>query len=291
MKKLILLAAALCTGQLRSQILNSGFESLNADGTIKNWSGTFLTITLGDSLVFDNQLYFSTNEAYSGSRALEMRNAYNYSTSQQIPGIAKLSFNDSIYGSFGPMVSLTQTPLHFNFFYKFFPAGPDTALASIHIWDNTGNEIGSGRIEISSATAVYSLASTPIVYSAPGPAAFVSVQFQTAKPGSPASFGTRFLVDDVNSIATGFPQPTASGGTLRCFPNPVQDQLYLELDRSLAPQPGSVSITDALGRIVYAQTISGSGSLLHLSLPVMDHGHYLLSLTLGDNTYTQHLIK
>jgi hypothetical protein len=91
-----------------AQIPNSGFEQLNADGTVRNWGGVYLLPmyidssgnSFVDSIVFDNYFYFHTNDAHWGNSAIEMRNAWDYTTNQGMAGGVSAD-TDTVYSAWG----------------------------------------------------------------------------------------------------------------------------------------------------------------------------------------------
>jgi len=94
-KLLLLITFAFSTFKVQAQIIpNNSFEILNPDNTLSNWGNVYITSvwldSLGnsftDSVVIDNQYYAPTSDAHSGSTALELRNAWNFTTGTGIAG-------------------------------------------------------------------------------------------------------------------------------------------------------------------------------------------------------------
>lgn len=198
----------------KAQIPNNGFETLNSDNNVSQWSKAFLTViwidstgeSHGDSIVFDspNQaLYLPSTDAHSGQYALEMRNAYNYTSTVGIAGGAVLTQDDGYSIGFEVPVPVSPIlPETFHFYYKYFPLASDSAHALAKLYDVDGIEIGEASLTIGGTVSDYTLAAIPITYSEIRPVEYISISFLTAVPGSEPTFGTRFLVDDVSFDGT-----------------------------------------------------------------------------------------
>lgn len=300
MKKTAILTLCMVIALIgRSQVLNSGFENLNPNGTIKNWGDIFLWavsldsngVATPDSVIFDYKLYFSTNDAHTGAKALEMRNAFNYTSNQKIAGSARVSKNDTDYAAFVEMIDAQQRPSHFNFYYKFYPAGMDTAQGYMSVFDSLGNEIGSAELNITVATSIYQLASQPILYTSQDPAAFITMGFRTAKPGTAANFGTRFLVDDINLLITALDEKNFENSKLVCFPNPSGEFIDISLDAALHAREGKIEIADANGKIVGKRNFSGGEKLIRFQTSDLPNGVYAIHFYTKEKSYCSTFIK
>src|SRR5436190_1945330 len=97
MKKIyliLLIALSVKADPMNAQTVpNYGFEHLNYDGTSSNWGNMFLfpmwIDTNGssyvDSIAFDNNWFYRpTNDAFLGNTAIELSNAWDYTTNQGI---------------------------------------------------------------------------------------------------------------------------------------------------------------------------------------------------------------
>lgn len=229
-------------------VYNAGFEYLNPDGSVQHWGNVYLMPfhldstggSLVDSIVFDNQFYAPATDAHTGALALELRNAWNYTTNTGIAG-AVAADDDPVFSAWG-LSNLVPTyatsanpfvPLNFGFYYKFFPVNGDSAFAEIDLWDSSGNQLAKGEIIITGAAGSYTLIDAPINYSVAGLASFYSLSihnFYTAVPGSrQPGFGTRLLVDDVgfNHAVTGGLNPVDDDSGFQMYPNPATGQLNI----------------------------------------------------------------
>lgn len=287
-KTIIAWSILLSALNFKAQLPNPGFEELTSEGKISYWGSIFLipvyidsTGSHTDSIIFDNQLYFSTNDAHSGLRALEMRNAYNYTSSQQIAGTANL-MSDSVV-SFAGTASISERPLYFSFYYKFLPAGNDTAYAYMEVFDYNGNSIGESSIELWAQKTNYTLVQKPISYHSTDSAAFISVRFSTSKSGNFATLGTRFLVDDVNmDINAGLYETDNSSVFVHCLPNPAEQELTI----ALAPEieNGIIFIYDLTGKLVHAVSFEENQQIT-IDVQTLPRGIYSLSVRTDTQAY------
>jgi len=215
MRKLFTLSVfGIFAGAASAQIPNNGFETLNADNNVSQWSKSFLTViwidstgeSHGDSIVFDspnNALYLPSTDAHSGQYALEMRNAFNFTSGIGIAGGAILSNEESYSVGFElPVPVSPMMPETFNFYYKYFPLASDSAQAIAKLFDVDGLQIGEALITLGGTVNSYTLASAPIVYSELRPVEQIAITFSTSANGELPTFGTRFLVDDVSLDGT-----------------------------------------------------------------------------------------
>jgi hypothetical protein len=296
--KTLLSALTLMVTSLGAQIPNTGFENLNTNGTVKNWGTALLTLvaidSLGnahtDSVVYDQALYFSTNDAHSGTKAVEMRNAFNYTGNFPIAGSINVLSNDSDYSSFGAPVSILQQPANFSFYYKFMPMANDTAIAMISLTDSSGTLMGEASIEITGQHNAYTLANMPITYYGTGQAFFAVISFSTAKAGTYPAFGTRFLVDDVNTIITGL-ENRSGNKAMSCFPNPARDHVVIVPPGIKAGERITLTTTDMNGKIIELKKDLVFEKELLINTSALTKGCYVLTVTAGEKQYHAQFIK
>lgn len=296
MKKTITLsviAFLLKVSLLYAQIPNNGFEQFNSDGTLRNWGNVYLLPmyvdsagnSYVDSIVFDNYLFFPTSDAHWGSTAMEMRNAWDFTTGQAIVG-AVTADNDSSFAAWGAFETISippqSQPFNFSFFYKYFPVNNDTAQAIVQVFDSSMNQLGEAEIFITSTATNYTLATAPIIYSVPGTVAFAFIHFRTAAYGSQASFGTRFLVDDVMfNYVTGINSNEATKKT-EVYPNPFTDELHINFPGD-AKEAG-LKVFDVMGKEVYTQSVEVFQTKIETA--AWQTGIYFAKLFFKDHTET-----
>lgn len=239
---------------MSGQVANGDFEQISSNGTLAHWGRIYIfSVTIDttgnnpDSFVIDEKFYQPTTDAHTGNWALELRNAHNYFTGESMNGGAS-SFADSLFSGFSALNTLEpgSRPTSLEFYYKYFPAGNDFGYAHLTLYDYNDNELGAAIALISGAANEYKLISVPVEYTLPGDAAYYTLEFSTAAPGSAISFGTRFLIDDVTFGTT---SSTEEIGTDKSFPliypNPATSNINMK-----SSDPASMIIYDINGKKV-----------------------------------------
>jgi hypothetical protein len=293
--KNLIIALFFSISGLQAQVLNSSFEQLNGDSSVKNWGDLLLfAITLDslghptDSIVMDKGLYFSTTDAHTGQRAMEMRNAYYAVEGSKIAGRAKMTMSDSIYGAFASPCPVGINPSVFSFYYKFFPVNNDTAYAYLVVSDSMDNALGGAKIAIHQLASNYQLATAPVTYTTAGAPAFMTIYFRTSKTPALAHYGTRFIVDDVSTIQTGIAEQEPS--TLLLAPMPVIDRLAVQLPNGAIGKDATVNVYDLNARVLNADYVKTTDGL-EINTSGLPSGIYQLVLQSNNSVYTAKIVK
>ncbi len=299
MKNTLLIIAvvlSLCSSLTKGQtIINPGFELVNSDGTLQNWGNVYIFsawfdssgVSHTDSIVYDGQFYAPTNDFYSGSKALELRNAWNYTTNTGIAGAVGLD-DDTVFTSWGPSSLLPAPgtpfnpfmPSNFGFYHKFNQVNGDSAQARITLWDSTGNQIAEGTLIISAPSSVYTLITAPITYTMPGDVAYYTFfisNFYTADPGyRQPSFGTRLQVDNIgfNMFSADVAEGSNNINSINIYPNPAGDQISINRKSN---NETNYRIYNLFGVVVQEGVMQTSESTL--SLNNFKEGVYYLELS------------
>lgn len=293
MKKLLTLSVfGIFALSAHAQIPNNGFEILNANNNVSQWSKSFLTViwidstgeSHGDSIVFDspnNALYLPTTDAHSGQYALEMRNAFNFTSGIGITGGAILTDEENYAAGFEVPIPVSPImPETFHFYYKYFPLASDSAQAVAKLFDVDGFQIGEAAITLGGTVNSYTLASVPVVYSEVRPVEKIAISFSTSANGEEPTFGTRFLVDDVSLDGTlGLNEQEQS---FSIFPNPATSEF--SIDGLQANEQLSVF---SLSGEKLDFTINAAGNINCSSWP---NGVYLLHTANNDGTFVKRII-
>ena len=283
---LLFLAGTLGCHTLFAQIPNAGFENLTDDGNISYWGNNFMQVAWldslgvvhGDSIVFDQHLLFSTTDAHTGSRAMEMRNAYNYSAGENISGQGILSSMPE-FSSFNVLVPVTSRPEACGFSYKFFPAGDDMAAGHLSVRDADGAEIGFTHIVLAGHSFSYLRVSAPVTYTGNAPAAYVAVSFETAAPFSEPVFGTRFLVDDVFLEAPMSVSEAEGNHAPDIYPNPADASFNIFSTDAVQ----TVSVRNMAGMEVAAST----APVQQMDCSRLPVGAYLVTMATAKGNFTK----
>lgn len=270
---------------LNAQVPNNSFETINASGSIANWTSNVL-IAIGidsnghsDSFVIDSAFYFSTTDAHSGMRAMEMRNGYNFTSNTPYGGTALASTNDSEYSFFQTLIPISSRPSGLNFYYKYFPVANEFAWGSMRVLDNNGNEVGNANFAATNKAANYTLATAPVNYTDTAAPAFVTIQFSTCIPSQTPALGTRFLVDDVSiTTTTAMQDPDKTGGAvMTCFPTRVEEELNISFNGIKETDVVTFLVQDITGKLVLKETrIVLEGKTLKLNVSHLSQGSYWL---------------
>lgn len=217
-----------------AQIPNANFEQERSQPGIKNWGAIILLQFPNpcDSTMPANGLYFLNDEPHSGKHALELNNGYCGDT--RYVGRAHVVESDTEYATFATGVPYTGRPNYFTFFYKFIqggddlPPGTDTVVARLVLSNNEeGVEVGSATLYISRTTQGYEEAIVPIVYESSLPVTSAFIEFSNATSTSTATYGTRFLIDDIdlrNTISS-VKESKNSAVHISCSPNPATNSI------------------------------------------------------------------
>jgi hypothetical protein len=221
MKKLIItfnLSLALINFALSQQISNCGLEHWQSF-TGYEVPDSFLTI---DQVIFFGQpLVSKTTDAHSGQYAAIVQNGY-----VSVHGLLsygrfeKIGQTNYFYGW-----PFTTRPDTLRFWYKFIPAGNDTALAAILLskWNGNHVVIGSGIMQVFNNTTSYTLAEIPIDYSSNEAPDTIIISFISSFNSNPTS-GTMLFIDDISlDYTTGLKEETNNTSEtflLNAYPNP-----------------------------------------------------------------------
>ncbi|CAN5644717.1 hypothetical protein BH11BAC2_BH11BAC2_11130 [soil metagenome] len=255
-----------CSGlQLKAQVPNGDFETLNIDGTLRNWGYIYLFPvsidsngnSYADSIVIDNYFYGPSSDAHSGNYALELRNGYDFTAGVPYIGSASVD-TDSVFMAWSGFETIsTQTqPAGLDFYYKYFPLNNEIATATLQVFDSAFTLIGDLFIPLNATPNGYTYVSSPMNYTSTSPAAYYYLNFNNCSYSSgPAVLGTRLLIDDVqipiNVTSTGIHEQRNDVSVL-LFPNPVLNVLIIDYSYTI----DEVEIKDLAGKKFTVQKIS-----------------------------------
>lgn len=189
--------------------------------------------TIMDSIVWDGPYYSKTADANTGNFAMEMRNAYNYTTNHGIAGSVSAD-TDSVYTAWGALefVSIQIQPTDFSFYYKYNSVADDSGIARLTVYDYMMNPVGNAEVVFSGISSVYTYTSVPITFTSPDPVAYYSLNFSTkfslADMPTEPHLGTSLIIDDVQlSSTTGIGSNNLLESSYSLFPNPSKENLNI----------------------------------------------------------------
>lgn len=250
---------------LQAQILNGGFEITQSNSRAAFWAGktySFQVVldssghTKSDSVVFDKTNYaISRTKVHSGEWSLELRNGYNFTKSQSLPGQAFASVDTSGYVDFqNTMVPVSSTPDAMRFYCSFLPINSDTGLAVIKVYDALMNEIGSGIYRIETAILDWEQITVPIEYGSTAEAAYVQLSFASSTGGERVTLGTVMFVDDVELVNFTSMDVDYSLNPINVFPNPSTGNIKLAVQKNV--KVSEVFLVNMAGQVITVQSSS-----------------------------------
>lgn len=302
---LFLFCSLLFKQQLIAQVVpNGNFENTNPDGSLCNWGNVYIFavwsdsngVFHNDSIVRDGAFYEATPNAYSGTKALRLANAWNFSTNTGIAG-AVAADDDSVFSSWGilnlvPTNSTALSPFqpdNFGFNYIYSAINGDTAMAQLALWDSSGNVVATGTIFITDSSNVYQQISAPIYYTSTGSAAFYSLSIHNFYTASQSvrqpSFGTRLLVDNVgfNVVNATSIEEKAAKPNFNIAPNPGNS--YIKITNP-PDQEYELILIDGQGKICLNQK-----NTTWLNLQNYPDGMYTVQLKTSQSLTSKKFIK
>lgn len=285
-------------------ILNPNFELVNSDGSLQYWGNVYLFsawfdslgVSHTDSIVFDGSYFYEpTNYAFSGSHALQLSNAWNFTSNTGIAGAVGLD-DDTVFTSWGAgtLIPTNATsfnpfaPFNFGFHYKYAPVNGDTAIARIALWDSLGNQIAEGNMLITEPEGNYTERYELINYTSAGFAAYYSFfisNFYTEEPGvRQPGFGTRLTIDEIgfdfaSSISTASIMP---GIGISVYPNPSHGDVSIIFSKNI--EAGKLSVSNVFGESIYEKTIQNE-TKKELNLNNYAAGIYFIKIFDGEKDY------
>ncbi len=287
-----LLIISLFYQALKAQIVNGDFEAAGTTMGTRFWAGktySFKVIldssgkSIIDSVVFDKTNYAITNtKVHSGNWALELRNGYNFSQSQLLPGQVFASNDTSGYAGFqNTLVPVTATPDALQFYCSYLPKQADTGLAIIKVYDASMNEIGFGQYRIERGIPAWEQITVPIDYSSLADAAFVQLSFASSTGGNKVSLGTVLFVDDIELLNFTSMDVNQLLNPVDIYPNPSSGAVKLNVRKNV--RVSEVFLVNMGGQVLPVKS-SSEGVYWTDNL---DDGIYVVVLK-GNNLFTKY---
>jgi hypothetical protein len=292
MKKIILLLViGFAFKTTFAQIPNSSFEDVLSSGLTSYWNPSpFIFpvwidsngVSHSDSLS-STSFYSISNDAHSGTRAMELNNIYNYTQQIIYSNILRPTSDSASYNGFSNSIVLNNRPDEFSFYYKFTQVGNDSAYAHIFITDQW-NTIADTFILITQPKSTYTYASVPIKYIVSSKAVRATIIFSTSASGAPyANLGTKFLIDDValTQKTLGI-ESTKSENEISIYPNPTASKLNIDSKQEIE----TISVTDLVGKKINNYTFSNH----QIDCNQLENGIYFISIKTKNQTSFQKII-
>lgn len=293
MKKIgLLLTAALLCVNTYAQLTNPDFEIVDSGGRAINWNPALMigiqidTNCIGHGM---DSMNFATQDAYLGSRAMELRNGEYCGTVYAGNVRPTRNNSDSFYNQ---SVPFRDRPAFCSFYYKLYPVQGDEARIQIQLDAEDGTPVADGYQVLSGINGDWAKVTIPLTYYDDGSPGFLNMRFEIAND-TQLHYGSRFLFDHIR-----FDTPTAiasiNGGedAVTCYPVPARDMLYIRAGKAFKPGNVIIHIADATGRTV--KTCSATLDKNHtagIATAGLSAGVYFLRITAGGFTAQGKFIK
>lgn len=290
---------------MQAQVANGDFENIKDNFLPRNWGMNFFqqfTIDAQTGEVFGDQIQYTwcipsmvyaSFEPKSGVYAMEVSNAYNWTTDEVIPGVAEI-FNDpeQDFPGWNPGADVEpgSSVIMLGFDYKFLPAGNDVAEAYLTVTDELGGEIGSASVEISGTHSEYTYVYAPMSIIHAGTPTKIYISFNMAKAGSTPTFGTRLVVDNVVTNFSTLITGENENKTAKVFPTIVDNEINIipnSFDNAV-----SYKVINSEGRVVKQTTVNQDSEYQYtMNLSDLSAGVYFLNIQDKTKNSTKKFIK
>jgi hypothetical protein len=229
------------------------------NGTLEDWHTIFTeepedwTTFNAFGCFFGSLSAFKSTDSFSGNYALELHNI-------QMPGDQVMGFvTNGFWGDFGPAggMPVDGNPMLLTGYYKYFPDGPDTALAGItsFYYDETGDStvlLEQIMIKLSPSDE-YTYFEIPMLYNASPLADTLNITFASGNLAGDTNYvglNSVLYIDSLNleyyPVSVG--PEYFSEQDLKVYPNPAGD--FLQIESILAMK--TLRILNNLGMTVFS---------------------------------------
>ena len=280
-----------------AQVVNGDFEIVKPNGKISNWGINFsmpAVIDLGtgqsvsDEIMFDGYADFScyaTTDAFSGASALDIRNAYNITQSQVIPGGAML-FHDASQDSPGWNPGVPIAPgmevSFLAFHYKYIPFGVTDVIDAELVVLGENGEIGRASIQIAEPDYVYDgnvqfkYAQAPVIYTSDETPLWMYISFSMGTVEN-ATFGTKIIIDNVRVNNSVLANNQFSNSLFSIFPTVTTQTLNIVKGRTANDGNYNFKIYAIDGKLVSEQDRNfAENTAVSLDVSSLIKGVYLI---------------
>ena len=296
-KNIYLLLLLVVVPASNAQVVNGDFENIKSNGKVSNWGINF-SIPVGidletgentsDTILFDNYTDFScapTNDSFSGSTALEIRNAYNLTQNHVIPGGAVL-FHDATQDSPGWNPGVPVEPgmnvSFLAFHYKYIPFGvTDVIEAELTVLGESG-EIGRAAIQIAEPDYVYDgnvqfkYTEAPVIYTSNETPLWMYISFSMGTQEN-ASFGTKIIIDDVRVNNGALTTTHFTNSKFSIFPTVTNQLFNVVLNNYNNDSVFKYSIYAIDGKLVREESVDLNGnSTISIDVSPLTKGIYFI---------------
>jgi hypothetical protein len=256
------------------------------NGSFESWTTVNTSRPIQWSVAGD--IAYQTPDAHSGNYAI-MLNTFPAAPGFPSPSYLTNGFFPPNQGPVGGRpYSLTNDTLCF--WYKFIPAGTDSATVALQT-SAMGNPVGGAGMALPPASA-YTFYQLPFSsFSAPD--TLLIVFASSYNDVNMSNIGSVLKIDDVYLKSSLLAVPEISWNTfgkVTLYPNPSETDAYISFDNN-SENEVTMTISDVTGKTISEIIISGSGHHNeHLDVSTMSKGNYTVTLSRDGKRVSRKLI-
>jgi hypothetical protein len=252
----------------------TGITQQLAGSNFDNWH-TEEFISLNDWFSFGEGITRSTDH-YKGEYGLLLETKRGENGDVYPSGISNRDFNGMTQSGGMPYSNTNDTLV---FYYKYIPAGEDTAMAYISLFNN-GSIVGGYTARLTSA-ATYTKAEIPLPTNmAPDTIQFMFVSSANNNGGPVTTEGSKFWIDEIqfasDPLQTGVSSVFKNNTAVSVYPNPFVD--YVVINASADYSQLTYTVNDVTGKVL----IAGTGNKIETS--ALGLGIYFIAVKNGPQT-------
>ncbi len=275
MKKNYLFLLLVTFGIASAQVPNPSFEEFIGYGNeTRFWGPNPMSIaisidlegnttTVSETIIYEPDTYsycFFNNDAHTGNRAMEIRNAFNVTKNEVIPG-KMILFNEDEGSTTasgwntGQQISDNITLEGLGFYYKFFPLNNDTAQAKLELFNSGGESVGIAVVEISGLHSDYTYASAPIEITSTETPTFMTVEFSMGSGTTNATMGSKLIIDDVSTTNLPLSNPFVQASQFLIYPTLASQEIHIAKGDNMLDGSYAIEIFTLDGRAIKRLTL------------------------------------
>jgi hypothetical protein len=280
-KTALLLALTAMSVQGYSQLINPDFEIVNDLGNAINWkSFTIIAVPIDSSCIGQgmDSLFFTTPEAYSGQRAMEIRTGTYCGT--VYAGNVSAAKSDTDTAFYSQSVPFTDRPYAISFYYKLHSVQGDAGQFSLALTSENGPVVADATYTLPAETTTWTKLTVPLHYMETETPALLDLHF-SIRNDTMLHYGSRFLIDKIT-----FEAPTSIGELpgdkleMTCYPVPAKDELNIRFSHQKSKSNASILVTDAMGRTVrYQAATTIRNGIMLVDVKDLSGGLYLVRVS------------
>lgn len=273
-----------------AQVINPGFEMIDPVlHTPAYWQPKSFMVVILDTnctTLGADSTYFASTDAHSGNYAAEIRTAINcnipYSGQTQ-----QVRFNADTFADL--RAPFSQRPGAFTFFYKLLPVSGDGAQVTISLEEADGTHIADALLTIYGIAPFYRKATIPLTYHSTATPEFLNMKLKIHND-TVVHFGSRFLIDDINTTPTGVTN-VQQGKGIDIYPIPAGDDITLCIPDLPAGTKAVIRLCDITGKMLRSETVNFQQGKVHCNVQNLANGTYFIQTEINNERYAGRFVK